>query len=147
MKSKANKYLIVINIAIVAMFVWHQYKDAAYAKLDEWKLIPRQERFTELYFNDHVNLPKYISKGEKISFSFVIHNLEGEDTQYPYVVYFKSQDGQIVNIEEKSVLLRDGQFKTINESYTSSSDDNNGGIFVELQEPKQGIDFLLNNNN
>ena len=73
-------------------------------------------------------------KGEKISFSFVIHNLEGEDTQYPYIVYFKSQDGQITKIEEKSVLLGDGEFKTINESYTSALPDNAGGIYVELTE-------------
>jgi len=145
-EKRISKYLIVLNIAIVAMFVAHQYKGAAYARLDEWKLIPRQERFTELYFNDHTNLPKYISRGEKISFSFVIHNLEEKRIWYPYVVYFKSQDGRTYEIEEKSVFLEDGESKTIKESCTSILADNSGGIFVELKDSQQEIHFLLTDN-
>jgi len=146
MKGSANKYLFILNIAIIAIFALNHYKDSIRARLDEWKLIPRRERFTELYFDDHVNLPKQIQKGEKIDFSFTIHNLEGERRWYSYIVYFKSQDGQITNIEEKSVFLEDGELESIKESYAPTLEDNKGGIFVELKNPQQGIDFLLSDN-
>ena len=142
-KPSIEKYVLVLLILVAIVSLMYQHKNVVYAKLDALKLIPRPERFTELYFNDHINLPKYIQKGEKISFSFVIHNLEGGNRQYPYAVYFKSLDGQITNIEKKVVVLRDEEYKTINESYTSALADNNGGIYVELQNPQQGIDFLL----
>jgi hypothetical protein len=146
-KSSGKKYIVSLAILAAFMFVMYQNKNAVYAQMDEWKLIPRSERFTELYFNDHINLPKQISKDDQISFSFVIHNLEGENKEYPYIVYYKSQDGQITNIEEKTVTLADGEYKTIEESYTSTLQENTGGIFVELEQKQQGIDFLLNNNN
>lgn len=112
--------------------------------MDEWLLIPRPERFTELYFNDHINLPKEISKGDEISFSFVIHNLEGKSEEYIYQVYFKSLSGEIVEIEESQIMVGDGEYKTINEMYKSELDDNSGAIFVELKGKKQQLHFLLN---
>lgn len=140
-----KNYLLVLLIAVAIAFILFQYKQAIYAQLDSWKLIPRPERFTELYFNNHTNLPKQISEGETISFSFVIHNLEGKSWQYPYSVFFISQDGQITNIEEATVTLSDGEYKTIEESYTSALADNNGEIFVELQQPKQELHFSILN--
>jgi hypothetical protein len=140
-----KNYLLVLLIAVAISFILFQYKQAIYAQLDSWKLIPRPERFTELYFNNHTNLPKQISNGEKISFSFVIHNLEGKSWQYPYSVFFISQDGQITNIEEATVTLSDGEYKTIEETYTSALADNNGEIFVELQQPKQELHFSILN--
>jgi len=149
MKKQSEKYLIIINIiniVLIAMFVSYRYKAELHAQLDEWKLVPKQERFTELYFDDHVNLPKQIQKGEKISFSFVIHNLEGKKWDYPYAIFFISQNGQVTKIEEKTVTLSNGEFKTIEESYISNLAENNGGIHVALQQPQQEIHFLLNNN-
>jgi len=150
MQNKVNRYLLVINIiniAFIAVFVFYRFRSEIHAQMDEWKLIPKQERFTELYLNDHVNLPKQVQKGEKITFSFVIHNLEGKNWAYPYAVFFMSQNGQISKIEEKTVTLADGEYKTIEESYTSDLDENKGGIYVALQQPQQEIHFLLNNNN
>lgn len=146
MKNKDYIYLIVLVIAINAVFVFYRYKNEIYTQLDEWKLIPKQEHFTELYFNDHINLPKQIQKGEKVSFSFVIHNLEGKKWQYPYAVFFVSQNGQITNIEEKAVTLASGEYETIEESYISNLAENKGGIYVALQQPQQEIHFLLNYN-
>jgi len=50
--------IILILFILSAISVAYLLKDAIYAKLDQWKLIPRPERFTELYFNDHNILPK-----------------------------------------------------------------------------------------
>ena len=139
-----NKYFI-IAIIFVAAVIMYEHKADIYAQLNDWKLIPQSEHFTELYFNDHVNLPSQISKGQQVSFSFVIHDLEGRGTNYPYTVYFESQDGQITKIEDNSIELADGESRTINESYTAQSDNNSGKVVVGLTEKQQSIDFLLNN--
>jgi hypothetical protein len=126
------------------VFDLYQYKADMYAQMNAWKLIPQPERFTELYFNDSANLPSQVSKGGKVSFSFVIHNLEGKSWDYQYAVYFKFSDGHVINIAQNVVALADGGYKTVNGSYISESD-NGGGIFVELKNPEQHIDFLVNN--
>ncbi|MEM4638011.1 MAG: hypothetical protein QXK76_03265 [Candidatus Woesearchaeota archaeon] len=43
---------------------------------------PAPEKFTELYFNNHKELPKYIDLNEKYNYSFTIHNLEHEEKNY-----------------------------------------------------------------
>jgi hypothetical protein len=137
-----KKYLVLILIIVVIVF----FKDIIYKQINQWLLIPKEERFTELYFNDHINLPKQISKGEMINFSFVIHNLEGKTEKYNYVVFFKSLDGKIVNIDEFNVVIKDGEKKMIHIDYISERENNTGGVFVELKGKKQAIHFLLNNN-
>ncbi|MEI8343966.1 MAG: hypothetical protein WCF93_03395 [Candidatus Moraniibacteriota bacterium] len=145
-KVARKKYILGLMIVIALSFAVYENRKAAYAAMDNLKLIPRPECFTELYFNDHINLPKQLSPGEKISFSFVIHNLEGASKDYPYVVYFKSKDGQFKNIEEKTVTLADGEVRAIDESYVSESLENQGGIYIKLKDQQQEIHFLLNNN-
>ena len=142
---KNTKKYIAISIIIVVVSGMYHYKDAIYLQLDGWSLIPRQERFTELYFNNYNDLPKKIIKDRKKHFSFVIRNLEGETKEYPYKIYFKSQDNQIINIKEDIITLTDGEYEVIEESYAPVSKESAGGIFVELTEKQQQIHFLVVN--
>jgi hypothetical protein len=146
MQQQNVRKIILILLIISAIWGVYLLKDVIYVKLDQWKLIPRPERFTELYFNDHNTLPKQISKGGKIKFSFVIHNLEGRAMEYPYIVYFKSPDGLTVPIKEGSVAIAAGESRIVEETYTAAFEENKGGIFVELIQKQQKIHFLLNNN-
>lgn len=47
---------------------------------------PEPETFTELYFNDHKTLPKYVEKGEIYPYSFTIANHETMDKTYNYTI-------------------------------------------------------------
>jgi len=47
---------------------------------------PPEESFTELYFNNHQNLPEYVELGKQYNYSFTISNLENKDTQYNYTL-------------------------------------------------------------
>jgi len=145
MESHAKKYLIAAVSLLMVVFVLYQYRNAAYAKMKDWKLAQQPQKFTELYFNDDLNLPNHVSQGEKILFSFMVHNLEGETMQYPYGVYFKSSDGKIEQtIEENNLMLGDGESETVNESYMAGSDGNIGSIVIVLKDQSQEIHFLLN---
>jgi hypothetical protein len=145
-KSSFKKTVILMLIFVAVAVVTYQSRQSIYAEMDKLKLIPRPERFTELYFDDHTNLPTRISKNEDVSFTFVIHNLEGKEMEYPYVVYFQSKDGNVVKIAEGFETLADGEYKAIEKTYVSNSDQNEGGVFVRLKELDQSIHFLLNIN-
>lgn len=66
-------------------------------------LMPRAERFTELYFEKHLELPKDVTFNTPFELEFTVHNLEGRDVTYPY---------QVTAIEErnpfKTVVLAKG---------------------------------------
>lgn len=47
---------------------------------------PAPEAFTELYFNNHQNLPKYVNLNEKYYYEFSIHNLENKQQQYNFTI-------------------------------------------------------------
>jgi len=149
MKKNARRFLAIMAVAVLAASsLACGFRSAIHAQLDAWKLLSLKERFTELYFVDHVHLPRRISKGETVSFSFVIHNLEGEKKEYAYSVYYRSQDGQIIKaIEEDAVTLADGESITIEESYTSTLPETSGGIHVELEGEQLEIHLLLNSDN
>ncbi len=80
------------------------------------------ERFTELYFENHLTLPKNITMYQTEKFSFTIHNLEYKDMQYPYEVYIKCLqigcNGEKQLIDEGKFTLKHDKYKTIDENYT-----------------------------
>ncbi len=47
---------------------------------------PEPEKFTELYFNNHQDLPKYIDLDEKHNYEFTIHNLEHQEKEYAFTI-------------------------------------------------------------
>lgn len=140
-----NFFLIATLITFIfgALFIAYQYKSEIYARLNEWKLIPQKESFTELYFENHLNLPKYIITGRKMDFSFTIHNLEGQAMNYPYAVYFVSDEGRITTINSSVATSSDGEYKTIPVEYTLNTLAPSGAIYVELSRKKQDIHFMV----
>lgn len=47
---------------------------------------PAPEAFTELYFNNHQELPKYANLNERYNYEFSIHNLEHKQQQYDFTI-------------------------------------------------------------
>jgi len=52
--------------------------------------------------------------------------------EYPYIVYFKASDGRTVSTKESFVTIAAGESRIVEEAYTAASEENKGGIFVEL---------------
>jgi hypothetical protein len=55
-------------------------------QLHAWKILPSTERFTELYFSDAAHLPDAYRPNEPLTLRFRVHNQEGTQTTYHYVV-------------------------------------------------------------
>lgn len=81
-------------------------------------LTPKPETFTELYFEDHLNLPKRVVVGQENSFSFTIHNLEGKNVNYPLeVTVINEASSSTMTIFKGAVVVGDQESKTLPITY------------------------------
>jgi hypothetical protein len=101
----------------------------------------KPEKFSELYFEDHINLPKTIIPLKEYSFTFTLHNLEYQDMVYPYVVYLTTF--------EKKIILYEGIIRLKHNEYWSQREDYGPlksirmKITVELIDKNQSISFWM----
>jgi len=102
----------------------------------------KPETFTELYFEDHINLPNKIIRDKVYRFSFTIHNLENTDTNYPYEVYIDVK-GDKEFIDRGSVFVKNNEYITIDRSYMLTTPSGKVKIEVLLVDQNQSISFWL----
>lgn len=105
----------------------------------------KPETFTELYFEDHSNLPKAIIRRKEYSFVFTIHNLENRDSDYPYTVYLQRDDQKTV-IDSGSVFVRNNEYSSI-EKTVGPLKNLRSKIVVELLNKNQLISFWMEEQN
>lgn len=107
----------------------------------------KPEMFTELYFEDHINLPKTIERHKEYSFVFTIHNLENRDSDYPYAVYLQRDDQKTI-IYQDNVYVKNNEFKSI-EKTIGPLKNLRSKIVVELVEknPNINISFWMEDQN
>jgi len=103
----------------------------------------KPEAFTELYFENHNDLPKSITSGEKYNFTFSIHNLEDKDVEYSYIVYLQTEDIK-VTLDENKIIVRNNELQSINEELGPLKK-SKMKIVVELINRNQQIYFWLDN--
>lgn len=132
----------VMLVICVILFALYSLRGAIFNKMDDLKLIPQPEKFTELYFEKYADLPNSISTNTPVSFSFTIHNLEGQDMNYPYNMYIKDDFGT-TTVKSSSVLIKNQEYKTITESYKFKSVNSQKTLFVELPSKHQELHFKL----
>ena len=100
------------------------------------------ETFTELYFEEHLTLPKEITLFKENNFKFTIHNLENKDMLYPYEVYIEV-NGERQPIDKSSVLIKNNEYKTITQSFTITTPMQRAKIVVNLIDKNQEIHFWM----
>ena len=118
------------------------------AQLSAWKLMPAPERYTELFFNQSLTLPTTLAelKGRPVTFSFSIHNLEGQVTEYPYMVVYTNDHGASTEVALGSVVLEDGAVKRIAQTITLPAGATaKSEISVVLPSQDQSIHFWVGN--
>ena len=102
----------------------------------------KPESFTELYFEDHLNLPDTVSLTEENSFEFTIHNLENKEMEYPYEVYIDIDGGKNI-IETNTIVLKREEYYTISENFSITSPIEKARVVVNLIDKKQQIGFWI----
>ncbi|HUC89998.1 MAG TPA: DUF1616 domain-containing protein [Patescibacteria group bacterium] len=94
--SRCRKAGVYFFVALMLMLIGGVYaqRQAVYDQLYSWKLIPRPERLTELFFTEHTKLPTKYAPAQQQTVKFTTHNLEYRKTTYKYVISQESQDGK-----------------------------------------------------
>lgn len=100
------------------------------------------EKFTELYFENHLNLPQRIKKNKIYSFKFTIHNHESVDKNYTYEIYFE-KDGKKQIVKESSIFIKDEEYTTIDENFSIDLSKTKAKIVVDLSNNNQQIGFWI----
>lgn len=100
------------------------------------------ETFTELYFTDHLNLPKEIELETPYSFEFSVHNQEHQDFTYTYEVTTNNQESTQV-IVEGLFFLEHNEKKTIPVTFQISPPFERIKITVNLVNKNQPIHFWV----
>jgi hypothetical protein len=111
--SKKLFYWVVICCLIVlcsGIFVFS--KPALASRLEAWKILPRPERFTELYFAIPEQLPSTFMSARSQPVSFTVHNLEEQKTIYGYRIVAKASSKQQV-LAHGQFALAHGESKNI----------------------------------
>lgn len=103
----------------------------------------KPETFTELYIDNHLQLPTQVNQGQTIHFSFTVHNLEYQQYTYPYEVYI-DENGQRTPIDTGTFSLPQHGYKTISESYTFNKDISRARVVINLIQKNQKIFFWMN---
>lgn len=107
-------------------------------QLNDWKLLPRAERLTEMYFTNGKDLSLVLPKNRMQTVRFVVHNLEQQTTAYTYDIRARTRD--------KTQLLHHGTFalahsRSRTTAHTVTIPRLNDRIAVEVTIRYRGIAF------
>lgn len=144
-KNKKTCFLIIIPLTLFTLIAISFYflKNDLIALLDRYYLIPRNESFTELYFADHLALPKNLDDGRLLDFSFVIASHENRDQSYRYEVSYADNEKN-EKIKTGETMVKAGEKANIEIAYVLPSAEKAYRIDVRLPDSEQSIHFYLN---
>ena len=105
-----------------------------------------KESFTELYFYEHTNLPKYVSSSA--NFTFAIHNMENKQYEYDILIMAElyndtnaSEPFMMLNISNFLALLRDNETGIFEENFSFPEGFEKAKIRVSIKNSTQDIHF------
>lgn len=110
--SKLLSWIGFLCFGIGVLIVFESIKPTLITYLQNKDLLPREESYTELYIENHTELPVQMDEDTIATASFTIRNMEQTEVTYPYEiaehvngerVVFSSGESKVVNQELKSI--------------------------------------------
>lgn len=110
------------------------------------QLTPNKDTFTELYFEDHLHLPRNISLGTPFRFLFTVHNKEQKPMNYTIKIFSQNdvENPQLIELSTMQVNLDPEQKRSFStdivlSEYTTPRQK----VEVKLLELNQSIHFWV----
>lgn len=102
----------------------------------------KPEESTELYFSNHLTLPRQIETGKSYSFEFTTNNIEYKELRYIYEVTVSNNEvNSTISLGE--FVLSPGQIKTVPINFIFSSPFKRMKVTVKLVNKNQEINFWV----
>ncbi|MBR9705433.1 hypothetical protein GOV14_00195 [Candidatus Pacearchaeota archaeon] len=126
------KYVIIFAMIIVAIFLVILVQ------------IPKGiEPLTEVYFEEHSELPKHIFANQTYNFSFTIKNQEYDDIDYVYNITV-ADASKGYDLEKGQIMLKDKQSKTFFQEFKFERGFERARITVNIKKQnKPKIDSMF----
>ena len=87
--------LLAAIVFIGAGLVFFESRAAIARRLNDWGVLPRPERFTELYFDQYQRLHSALKAGTRQDLTFTVQNFEHRITTYNYQLVAVQPDNGI----------------------------------------------------
>lgn len=131
------KIIIVFLILGILLLDWPFFVN----KIPTLALSKRPESYTELYFTDHLSLPKQLKLGTQYGFEFSIHNLEHKDFTYVYEVTATDEEGEIILDGRSELFLKHDEIGNVDVAFQTPESFEQIKISVNLVNKNQTIHF------
>jgi len=93
------------------------------------------EPLTEVYFENHTQLPSTIELGKTYNYSFTIHNLEHQKMRYTYSIDMYDEKGNLTdNLRTDEIILNHDDSYTIQNSFEFEHHINRTKIVVNVSK-------------
>jgi glycogen synthase len=103
-------------------------------QLEDWQVLPKQQRLSELYFANEQHLPATARRGAEQRVTFTIHNIEYQTVTYHYALIAASgTDNTSQQLHDGTLTLKHDQFKTVSDVIKVPSISKRTAIKVELE--------------
>lgn len=121
------KYILIAGLIILAVF------------LIVLREIPLGvEPLTEIYFENHTKLPKYLFPNNQYNYSFTVHNLEYTNMNYEYVINAENETNILSELTRGNISLKNNESITINENIKMKSGFERAKISIILNKITSG---------
>lgn len=91
---------VALVLLIMGVVRWPQLR----RQLDSWRLLPRPETYTELYFEPQHKLAYAYNPGQDLQVSFVVSNHESQTVTYHYKIVAKADQSEQVLSTGQTVM-------------------------------------------
>ncbi|NTW47947.1 MAG: hypothetical protein HGA48_03340 [Candidatus Yonathbacteria bacterium] len=128
-----RRYLLFI-CGMVILCLSFFFRHNLYTLADSLLLIPQEETFTALYFEEMPQIQRVSPSQKNISFSFTVENHENTTTTYPYSITATSGDTLYGILTQGELTIEQGQKKTLVQEYTLIDRDSAERINITTHE-------------
>lgn len=139
-----NVYTFVVFLLFVSIALFYLFSQYSNTQLlQSYKLVPTQESYTELYIDNHQNLPNYLAPGREASASFTLRNSEHKLKNYKFVIT-KTLEKDTDVIGSGSASLAHGQSKSFKFDFDVATTEARTRVEVAIPDLNQSVHFYVN---
>lgn len=145
-KASLRTFIFVfLSLCIAGALTYFLFaNNNAYRLLQRYHLAPTEEPYTELYLNNHLDIPSFLEADKEATASFTINNREHKTNNYKFIVSQSTGD-ESRTIASGSTTLKQNQSKSFEFTYSVATTEPKTKVNIDLPLQQQSIHFYVNN--
>ena len=145
-RGLGRRHLVWLGVLALVLLPLAAIDGPGRSVLERWGWVDRDERYTELYFPDHLALPDRARRGEPFGFDFSVRNREGVPTTYAWQVLIGPPGAATANamvVASGELGLADDEVRVVHVEPDPEFVDDDAVVTVALVGRRETIHFPL----